>query len=83
MLRGTFEGERKYPLEQVKEWCDGHARRFKKGVDFHCKPSAFASLLRRRAIELGFKSTSRVRGDFLYFQVTGPIEEEDNRGSRR
>lgn len=68
------DGEKLYPDDLVLEWCDGQARKFKKGEDFQIKPSNFGSWLRRRAIALGLKSTSRVRGDFLYFQVIGNIE---------
>jgi hypothetical protein len=66
--------EKKIPDETIMQWCNGHAWKFEQGVDFfHTKPGNFGSWLRRRAEALGFKSSMRVRGKFLYFQVIGQI----------
>ena len=70
---GTWIRERKYSDDLLLEWCDGQARKFTQGEDFTCKPSGFLSYMRRRALDLGFKSTGRVRGKHAFFQVTEKI----------
>ena len=71
----SLDGEKKFPDKLIAEWCDGQARKFKRGEDFTNKPSNFGSYLRRRALDLKLKCTMRVRGDWLFFQVTGPLEK--------
>lgn len=70
----ALDGVKKYPDALVQEWCDGQARKFIKDEDFTNKPSNFASYLRRRALALGFKSTSRLRGNHVLFQVIGKTD---------
>lgn len=65
--------EGKYPDLLIEEWCDGQARKFVRHEDFDGKPSNFASYLRRRALKLGFSSTSRLRGNHVLFQATGKV----------
>lgn len=69
----ALDGIKKYPDALIQEWCDGQARKFVQGEDFQNKPSNFASYLRRRALQIGFTSTSRLRGSHVLFQATGKV----------
>ncbi len=65
--------QKKYILEP---YFDGQAYKFTQGSDFEIKPANFASLLRRRAENAGFRCSCLIRGQHVFFQTMGPVEKK-------
>lgn len=48
---------------------DGKARKFTRGVDFHCRPGTFRQLFYGLCLRRGWKSETEIKGDDVYLQA--------------